>query len=149
MKKYILLIILFLSIILNLFLVFWDSLKEKWYKYNSDEIKFEHRKWWLEEIYQGIWILSYTPDITEDYYEIIPLKKRVNWEYMIWDSILTEEDYQNHINELKAKIKWSIILKAWDKKYIYYDRYATELLKFEKNNNVKFNLEKYDFVKLY
>ena len=149
MKKNILLIILFLSIILNLFLFFWNSLREKLYKLNSDEIKIEHRKWWSAHIYQDIWILDFTPDITEDYYEIIPIEKRIKWYYMIWDTLLTEEGYQNLINDLKDKIKWSIIVKAWTKKYIIHNKFASELSKYEKNNNVKFNLKNYDFVNLY
>lgn len=139
---------LVVSITLNFFLFFWNPFKEELYKGVYPDVKIRHNKWWLEYIYQDFAVVDFKPDITEEYYEIIPLRKLKDWYYIKWDTLFDEELYQNYLNEIKEKIQDSIIVNVWNKKFIIHDKFSTELSEFEKNNNVKFILDNYNIIDL-
>jgi len=62
--------------------------------------------------------------------------------------MLTEEDYQEYLENIKSKIKESIIIKSWNNMYILHENNAIELSRFEEDNFVKFNLDNYNLVNL-
>lgn len=142
-KNIFLIVIVTIFTLMTLFFLHWNN-----NLFKNQDIQTYHNKWWLQTVEDGVLVTGFKPDITEEYYEIIFLKKWKDWYYMIWDWMLTEEDYQEYLENIKSKIKESIIIKSWNNMYILHENNAIELSRFEEDNFVKFNLDNYNLVNL-
>jgi len=142
-KNIFLIVIVTIFTLMTLFFLHWNN-----NLFKNQDVQTYHNKWWLKTVEDGVLVTGFKPDITEEYYEIIFLKKWKYWYYMIWDWMLTEEDYQEYLENIKSKIKESIIIKSWNNMYILHENNAIELSRFEEDNFVKFNLDNYNLVNL-